>query len=369
MTTTPSKRLAALDAFRGLTIAAMILVNNPGSWSYVYPPMRHAEWIGCTPTDLIFPFFLFIVGVAMWYSFKKFDHKPTPEVWKKIIIRAALIFLIGLFLNAFPFFGKDFTTFRIMGVLQRIAVAFLFGAVICMSIPRRHLHWVAAAILLGYWALLAFFGGDDPYGLETNIARQIDLAILGENHVWHGFGLAFDPEGLASTIPAVATVIIGFLIGAYIDRTQMRRPAFSSLVAIGMTGVGLGIVWGQSFPIIKGLWTSSYVVYTAGLATLLLALFLWLIDMKGYKRWAQPFIVFGLNPLFIFALSGILIRVMIMIKIGSGIGTTSLHGAIYQELAAMFGDMNGSLGFAILFVILHWMIAWWMYRKKIFIKV
>lgn len=366
---TAGNRLTALDAFRGLTIAGMILVNDPGNWRYVYRPLRHAEWIGCTPTDLVFPFFLFIVGVAMWYSFKKFDHKPTVQVWKKIFVRAALIFLIGLLLNAFPFYDMELTSFRIMGVLQRIAVAFLFGAIICMSVPRKYLHWVAAAILLGYWGLLAFFGGEDPYGLETNIARQIDLAILGENHVWGGFGIPFDPEGLISSIPAVATVIIGFLIGSYIDRTQLRRPALSTLVAVGAIGVGLGLVWGQSFPIIKGLWTSSYVVYTAGLATILLALFLWLIDMKGYRRWAQPLVVFGMNPLFIYALSGIIIQVMGMIKIGGGMGRTSLREGIYNELAAVFGEMNGSLGFALLYVGLHWLIAWWMFQKKIFIKV
>ncbi len=369
MALTTGKRLTALDAFRGLTIAGMILVNTPGSWNYVYPPLRHADWIGCTPTDLVFPFFLFIVGVAMWYSFKKFDHRPTPQVWKKIFKRAALIFLIGVLLHAFPFYGKELATFRIMGVLQRIAVAFLFGAIICMSVPKKYLHWVGAAILIGYWGLLAYFGGDDPYSLEHNIARQIDLAILGEAHVWHGFGIAFDPEGLVSSIPAVATVIIGFLIGSYIDRTKLQRPALSSLVAIGAIGVGLGIVWGQSFPMIKGLWTSSYVVYTAGLATLLLALFLWLIDIKGYKKWAQPLVVFGMNPLFIFALSGIIIRILGMIKLGSGPATISLRGAIYNELAAVFGEMNGSLGFALLYVGLHWLIASWMFRKKIFIKV
>jgi predicted acyltransferase len=365
----PSQRLTALDAFRGLTIAGMILVNTPGSGKYVYAPLRHSSWIGCTPTDLVFPFFLFIVGVAMWYSFKKFDHKPTPQVWKKIFTRAALIFLIGLLLNAFPFYDMDISTLRIMGVLQRIAVAFLFGAILCMSVPKKYLHWVAAAILIGYWGLLAFFGGDDAYSLQNNIAVKVDVAIFGENHVYQGFGIPFDPEGLVSSIPAIATVIIGFLIGSYIDRSKLHRPALSTLVAVGIIGVGLGVVWGQSFPIIKALWTSSYVVYTVGLATILLALFLWLIDIKGVKKWAQPLVVFGLNPLFIYALSGIIITVMEIVKVGSGPGAISLRRAIFNELAAVFGEMNGSLGFAFLYVGLHWLIAWWMFRKKIFIKV
>ncbi len=360
------ERLSSLDAFRGLTIAGMILVNTPGSWEYVYPPLRHAAWEGCTPTDLVFPFFLYIVGVAMWFSFKKFGHRGDRQIYLKIAKRAALIFLIGLLLNAFPFYDLELSSLRIMGVLQRIAVAFFLGAVICTSIRREWLPYVAAAILLGYWGLLSL-GGSDPYSLENNLVLTVDLALLGADHLYGGFGIPFDPEGLLSSIPAIGTVIIGYLVGSYIDRSKMQRPALSTLVAVGVLGIAIGMLWGRVFPIIKALWTSSYVLYTAGIATLVLTLFVWLIDMKGIKKWSQPLIVFGLNPLFIYALSGIIIRIMWMIKWDDG--EQALQPFIYNGLASVFGDTGGSLAFAILYVMLHWLIAWWMYKRKIFIKV
>ena len=363
------QRLASLDAFRGLTIAGMILVNTPGSWQYVYRPLRHAEWHGCTPTDLVFPFFLYIVGVAMWYSFKKFDHKATGPVIAKIGRRAGMIFLIGLLLNAFPFYDIVWADFRIMGVLQRIAVAFFFGALICTTVPRKYLHYAAAVVLLGYWALLAFAGGENPYSLETNLVRQVDIAILGASHLYGGFGIDFDPEGLLSSIPAVGTVIIGFLVGSYIDRSKLQGPALFTLVTIGLIGIVLGLIWGKTFPINKPLWTSSYVVYTAGIATVLLAAFLYVIDIMKVRRWAQPLIVLGLNPLFIYALSGIIIQVMWMIKWDSAGESVSLQSAVYNGLASVLGNTNGSLAFALLYVALHWLIALWMFKRKIFIKV
>lgn len=362
------ERLRALDAFRGLTIAGMILVNTPGSWEFVYPPLRHAAWEGCTPTDLVFPFFLYIVGVAMWFSFKKFGHRGDVQIYAKIGKRAALIFLIGLLLNAFPFYDLELSSLRIMGVLQRIAVAFFFGAIICTTISRKWLPLAGAIILLGYWGILSL-AGDAAYSLEGNLVLKADMAVLGADHLYGGFGIPFDPEGLLSSLPSIGTVIIGYLVGSYIDRSGMQRPALSTLVAVGVLGIALGMLWGRSFPIIKALWTSSYVLYTAGIATLLLTFFVWLIDLKGVKRWAQPLIVFGLNPLFIYALSGIIIRVMWMIKWTSADGEQALQPFIYHGLASVFGDTGGSLAFAILYVMLHWLIAWWMYQRKIFIKV
>ena len=370
MGTSPSNRLVALDAFRGLTIAGMILVNTPGNWKYVYPPLRHARWEGCTPTDLVFPFFLFIVGTAMWYSFKKFDHSASPAVWKKILKRAALIFAIGLALNAFPFYDQPLSEWRIMGVLQRIAVAFLFGAAICVTVPLRRIPLVTAMILLGYWALLAFTGGPDPYGLENNIARTIDLAIFGENHVYHGFGIPFDPEGLISSIPATGTVLIGFLIGSYIDTSSLKPPAIRNLLGIGVTLTVAGILWGQVFPIIKALWSSSYVLYTAGIATIVLTVFLWLIDIRNYRTWAKPLVVFGINPLFLYSLSVVLIKILDRITVSSGSGSISLRQWLFEEVfAGLAGNMNGSLLFAISYVLIHWAIAYWLYRKDIYIKV
>ena len=370
MPASKGKRLKALDAFRGLTIAGMILVNTPGTWEYVYPPLRHAKWEGCTPTDLVFPFFLFIVGTAMWYSFKKFDHKASAAAWTKIFKRAALIFVIGIALNVFPFYDQPLETWRIMGVLQRIAVAFLFGAIICILVPLRGIPVATGVILLGYWLLLWAAGGEGAFSLEDNYARTVDLAIFGEGHVYQGFGIPFDPEGLISSIPAVATVLIGFMVGSYIDRSQLQGKALRNLFIAGIAMVLTGWTWGHSFPIIKALWTSSYVLYTAGIATIVLAVFLWLIDIIGWKKWAHPFIVFGLNPLFIYALSVLFVKIMVRIPVGSGALQTDLKSWLYAEVfQPLAGNLNGSLLFALCYVALHWAIAYVLYRRNIIIKV
>ncbi len=366
-----SKRLLSLDAFRGLTIAGMILVNTPGSWSYVFGPLRHAEWSGCTPTDLVFPFFLYIVGVSMWFSFKKFDHQWSGDVALKILKRAGMIFLIGLLLNFFPFFNRSIADLRIMGVLQRIAVAFLGGSVICMISPKKWLPYIAAFILLGYWFLMNQFGGDDPYSLEGNLARKIDLMVFGDNHVYHGFGIAFDPEGLVSSIPAIGTVIIGYLIGSFVDEKRSDSNFIYNMIAIGALLATLGLVWHLKFPINKPLWTSSYVLYTAGIATLLLSIFVFMIDLKGWKKWAKPFVVFGVNPLFSFALSVLWVKILIFIlRSQDGEKITTGYSWLYQNIfVPLAGNMNGSLLFALFHVGMFWMVAYVLYKRNIFIKV
>lgn len=366
-----SKRLLSLDAFRGLTIAGMILVNTPGSWSHVYGPLRHAKWHGCTPTDLVFPFFLFIVGVSMWFSFRKFDHQMSSATFRKLAKRAALIFIIGVFLNVFPFYQTSFGTFRIMGVLQRIAVAFFFGSLICLGAPKKWLPYLAAIILLGYWGVMYAFGGEAPYSLEGNFAKTVDLAIFGESHLYGGFGIKFDPEGLMSSIPAVGTVIIGFLTGQLIDRSTTVQRAIRILVIAGVLMILGGLIWHQVFPINKPLWTSSYVIYTAGIACVLLSIFLWMIEFKGWKKWASPFVVFGLNPLFIYALSILWVKILIYVfRWESGDTTQTGYGWLYQEVfVPIAGNLNGSLLFALVHVAALWLIASFMFRKKIFIKV
>lgn len=199
-----STRLVSLDIFRGMTVAFMIIVNTPGSWKFVYAPLRHSEWHGCTPTDLVFPFFLFIVGVSMWYSMKKYGHEINTGSIIRILRRTLSIFALGLFLAIFPrFVDRDYSTLRIMGVLQRIALAYLFGSIICLTVKRERLWIVIAVILLAYWAILRIFGGSDPFSLEGNIASKFDAAILGTKHLYKGFGIPFDPEGLLRTIPAL----------------------------------------------------------------------------------------------------------------------------------------------------------------------
>jgi Uncharacterized conserved protein len=202
-----SGRLVSLDIFRGLTVAFMIIVNDPGSWQYVYPPLRHSEWNGCTPTDLVYPFFLFIVGMSMYFSLKKYGNELNGSSIFRIFRRTATIFAIGLFLTIFPYFGMDFSKLRIMGVLQRIALAYGIGSLICLSVRKNYLWIVVTIMLLAYWELLVLFGGNEPFSLQGNFVLKADLAILGKNHLYTGFGIPFEPEGLLSTIPAIGTVI------------------------------------------------------------------------------------------------------------------------------------------------------------------
>ena len=251
-----AQRLIALDVMRGLTIALMIMVNTPGSWSYVYPPLLHSTWHGCTPTDLVFPFFLFIVGVSMWFSFKKFEQGITKKSLYKVLKRFSIMFLLGVFLNAFPTF--DFENLRILGVLQRIAIAYLIGALLCMQFNYKQLLVIFGSILIGYWGLLFFGATNAPYDLSTNIVRKIDILLFGENHIYNGFGLPFDPEGLLSSIPAVATLLIGYFSGRLIDLSENTIKAVKILLTIGSLTVFVAFIWSFVFPINKPIWTSDW---------------------------------------------------------------------------------------------------------------
>ena len=213
-----SSRLFSLDVFRGLTVAFMIIVNTPGSWEYVYAPLRHSKWSGCTPTDMVFPFFLFIAGVSMWFSLKKYDHQITGGSIFRIMRRVVAIFAAGLFLTIFPYFDRDYSTLRIMGVLQRIALAYGLGAIICLAVRKDYIWIVTGSLLLLYWGLMVLFGGTDPFSLSGNFALKVDLLLLGEKHLYKGFGIPFDPEGLFSTMPAVCTVLLGFLTGEMVGK-------------------------------------------------------------------------------------------------------------------------------------------------------
>ena len=364
------KRLLALDVLRGLTIALMIMVNTPGSWSYVYPPLLHSKWHGCTPTDLVFPFFLFIVGVSMWYSFKKYGEGLTKKGLLKVLKRFSVIFLLGLFLNAFPKF--DFENLRFFGVLQRIAVAYAIGAVLCMQFNFKQLLIICGLILLGYWGLLYFGGSGDVYSLATNVVGKVDLFVFGENHIYKGFGIPFDPEGLLSSIPSVATVLIGYFTGRLIDEAINVTAAVKKIVFFGIIGIIVGWFWGYLLPINKPLWTSSYVLYAGGLAMLFLALLLWMIDVKGVKKWANPFIHFGTNPLFIFVFSGIYAKVIIYLvkSINSEGETITGYRYLYENVfVPIAGNMNGSLLFAIAHIIVFWFLTYILFRNKIFIKI
>jgi predicted acyltransferase len=367
---TATQRYLALDVFRGMTIATMILVNNPGSWSHIYAPLKHSAWHGCTPTDLVFPFFLFIVGVSMFFSFAKYGSRLDGKSLVKVLKRTALIFLVGLFLNSFPQWSTDYSKLRILGVLQRIAIAYGIGSLIVLSVNRKYLPYIALTILLVYWGLLYFLGGAEPYSLAGNIAPKVDAFLLGENHIYKGFGIPFDPEGLLSTIPAISTVIIGFLAGGIISGTERTKVPVKLLIW-GIIGVAAGLLWSLVFPINKPLWTSSYVIYTAGWAAVIMAFLIWIIDLKGYSKWSSFFEVFGMNPLFIFALSGIWARILTrIIKIHQGDTVVTGYNWLYQNIFQPFaGDINGSLLFALSHIAVYWFICWVLYKKKIFIKV
>ncbi len=360
-----STRFLALDAFRGFTIIAMILVNTPGSWSYVYPPLQHADWHGCSPTDLVFPFFLFIVGVSMWYSFKRQGHQLSKGMSRKIIKRSFLIFAIGLFINAFPFINLELSSLRIMGVLQRIALAFCLASFLCLLLNTKQLILAAAGILCLYWALLWGFAGEDPYGLSENLVRHIDLNILGATHLWQGKGIPFDPEGLLSTLPATVNVILGYLTTQLILAREDKTVRTRMLRLVGLACIMIGFFWGMVFPINKSLWTSSYVLYTTGFALIFLYLFILLFKWEAFRKRSGFLLVFGMNSLFAYTLSMLWVKLLYAIQWGG----TNAYDAFYKLLVPLAGNMNGSLLFAVLHILFFGGILTVLYKRRIFIKV
>jgi len=376
-------RFHSLDVFRGATVALMILVNNPGSWSYVYPPMQHAKWHGCTPTDLVFPFFLFAVGNAMAFVMPRFTDSGT--FWRKVTKRTLLIFLIGLTLNWFPFVKwsegtlvlKPLQNLRILGVLQRIALAYFFASVIIYHLRPRGAFVAGAFLLLIYWWLCFAFGDPaDPYSLEGYFGTAIDKMILGESHMYHGEGLAFDPEGLTSTIPAIVQVIFGYLAGEYIITKGKNSDMLANFMVTATLLVFTGLCWDMAFPINKKIWTSSYVLYTTGLAMMVLGVMIYWIELKGVRAWWTRFFdVFGKNPLFIFVLSGVWVKLYALARIPDGIREEkevfiNAYGWLYKYVfQPILGDYPGSLAFAIAHVVVFWLIGRRLDRKKIYVRV
>jgi predicted acyltransferase len=364
-------RLLSLDAFRGVTIAGMLLVNNPGTWSAIHPPLAHAAWHGWTPTDLIFPFFLFIVGVAMTFSFatraKRGDDRRALML--NATRRAAVLFALGLVLHGFPDY-LDISDLRIPGVLQRIALAYLAASAIVLYLGRNAQVLTAAALLLGYWAVMMLVPvpGGSAGVLEPglDIGAYIDRAVFGTNHLWSQ-ARTWDPEGLLSTLPAVGTVLLGVFAGAWLRSHRDPPTKAVGLFLAGNAGLVFGLMWHPLFPINKNLWTSSYVIFTAGMACHFLAVCYWLIDVKGYRRWAMPFVIFGVNAIAAFFLSGLFARILTMIP---GPGGTMLKGFLYGTLFEPFlSPVNASLAYALTFVLLWLGIMTVFYRRGVFIKV
>ena len=389
------QRYYALDIFRGATVAFMIMVNNPGSGEYVYAPLDHAKWHGCTPTDLVFPFFLFAVGNAMSFVMPRMEQRGTSYFLKKIIKRTLLIFFIGLFLNWSPFLmwqndrlvfkPWEWTTndgvlhgIRILGVLQRIALAYFFSSLIVYFFKTKGAFVFSAVILLTYW-FLCFALGDktDPYSLSGYFGTHIDKAVLGEAHMYHGEGVAFDPEGIASTLTSIVQIIFGYIAGQYIQQKGRTYEMLSNLFIAGVVLVFTGFAWDLVFPINKKIWTSSYVLYTTGLAIFTLSTLIFLIEFKNIRgKWSRFFDAFGKNPLFIFVLSGFLPRVLSLIRINSISETgkpvyTSPFGWFYQHVCKnISADLrNGSLLYALCIIFFYWFIAYMLDKKKVYIKV
>ncbi|WP_127128416.1 acyltransferase family protein [Pseudoflavitalea rhizosphaerae] len=392
-----NQRFYSLDVFRGATVALMILVNNPGSWSHLYGPLAHAPWHGCTPTDLVFPFFLFAVGNAMAFVLPRLQAAGTPVFLKKVIKRSILIFAIGLFLNWSPFLkwsdgelvfkhwvdpNNPESGIRILGVLQRIAICYLFASLIVYFMKVRGAIIISAIILLLYWMLSLFLGAPgDPYSLNGYFGTQIDKNILGIAHMYKGEGVPFDPEGLTSTLPAIVQVILGFLVGNYIQQKGKTFEMLSGLFVYGCLLIFGGFAWDMAFPINKKIWTSSYVLYTTGLAIMVLSVLIYAIEFKGAKgAWSKFFDVFGKNALFVFALSGFLPKLLPLFRWVDHVDEkgnnvyTSAFPWFYQHICkplTAFTDnpKNGSLLYALCMIAFYWLIVYWLDKKKIYIKV
>jgi predicted acyltransferase len=439
-----NQRFYSLDIFRGATVALMILVNNPGSWSHIYGPLEHAPWHGCTPTDLVFPFFLFAVGNAMAFVMPRLEQKGTEGFLKKVITRTLLIFGIGLFLHWSPFVRwndgelvfkqwqeSDTSGVRILGVLQRIALCYFFASLIVYFFKIRGALVTSFILLQLYWLFCLLYGAPgDPFSLEGYFGTQVDKDVLGVAHMYKGEGVPFDPEGITSTLPAIVQVIFGYFVGFYIQQKGKSYEMLSNLFVGGCILIFTGFAWDTVFPINKKIWTSSYVLYTTGLAIMVLGILIYLVELrKAHEQqrnlsrnatiavvaisvvlaliagwlfespWYSMVVtalvtsfflltlitnrlykfldVFGKNALFIFFLSGFLPRLLGLLRWTDHISEkgkpvyTNAFAWFYQEICKPISDnlKNGSLLYALSMIIFYWLIVYWMDRKKIYIKV
>jgi predicted acyltransferase len=366
-----AERLVSLDAFRGITIAAMILVNNPGTWKDAYGPLQHADWNGCTPADLIFPFFLFIVGVAITFSLAQRlrQHGNRARLLASIVRRTLMLFALGLLLNGFPSF--EWELLRIPGVLQRIALCYFFAAIIVMTCSVRGQATIGLTLLLVYWALMKFVPvpGFGPGGLGPgkNLAGYLDTVLLS-GHLLHHHG---DPEGVLSTLPAIATTLSGVLAGHWLRSHRQPLERVAGLFVAGNAGVLLGLILNSVFPINKSLWSSSFVLFTSGVALNVLGLCCWLIDVHRYEWWAKPFVIYGTNPIVVYVLSSLVAKVLLVWRLPvAGGGKMHIKPYIYEHVFAPLGrPVNASLYYAMVYTLLWLGVAALLYRKRIFIKI
>jgi predicted acyltransferase len=394
----PRERLVSLDVFRGITVAGMLLVNNPGTWSAIFPPLEHAEWNGWTPTDLIFPFFLFIVGITTHLSMsaRRARGDDDSALVKQILRRGIIIYLLGFAMAMFPFYqwgaiqglpnatAWDRIVYRIehvrlLGVLPRIAIVYVCAGLLTLKTTLKQQIVIIATLLFGYWFAMTLLPvpGENAIGAQLlnthdrNLAAYLDRLILTTNHTWTG-SVTFDPEGPFSTLPAIATAMLGVLAGSWIARKDKQLLVrISGLFAAGAIGMVVGLMWNWSFPINKNLWTSSYVVFTAAMACVTLATVMWIVDYQQVKGWTKPFVVYGVNPIVAFVGSGVLARLIYTLwHVDYQGNSVAVQGAIYQALfLPWLPERVASLAFAISFVLLWYGILLVLYRRKIILKV
>jgi predicted acyltransferase len=377
------KRLLSLDVFRGATIAAMIMVNNPGSWNHMYGPLKHADWHGLTVTDLIFPFFLFMVGISIVLAFSKLQAQGVGnrQLVKKITTRTIIIFGLGLLMHGFPYITFQdgiglhhyLSNLRIMGVLQRIALCYLAASLLYLYVKPKTILWIMASTLVIYWVLMMFvpvpgYGSGMIDQRETNLAAWLDRLIFTRAHLWDG--MVYDPEGLLSTFPAIVTTLIGVFTGKILFSNRDVFEKISLFMLWGFALFTAGYVWGWFFTINKALWTSSYALLVGGLAMMVFASVYWLIDIKGYKRFTHLFVVYGVNPLIVFFLSGVLSRALDIYTLSAGGQSISVKQFLFENIfLAVASPVNASLLYSVVWVLAWFVVLSLMYKKNIFIKV
>lgn len=369
-------RFLALDVFRGVTICFMIIVNSPGSWDFAYGPLLHAPWHGFTPTDLVFPSFLFAVGNAMAFVMHKYETLGEGVFWRKTLKRTLIIFFIGYLMYWFPFFReaeggglelRPIGETRILGVLQRIALCYFFASIVIHYGSKKFALWFSVFALLGYWLISYLFGDPgDPYSMKGNAGLKLDLLLLGESHLYHGEGIAFDPEGLLSTLPAIVNVIGGYFAGDFIRRYGNTYETIAKLMVAGAVLILIAMIWDMAYPINKKLWTPAFVLLTVGLDLFIISVLIYIIELYHYRKWAYFFEVFGKNPLFIYLLSELLLITMYMIPIQG----KTLPGWLYDDLFGRFASpVNASFLFAFFFMLINWLVGYFLDMRKIYVKV
>ncbi len=363
-------RFLALDMFRGIAIASMILVNTPGDWGHVYSSLLHSSWHGLTPADIVFPCFLFIVGASIFFAFRASNFTLSPASFAKIVKRSALMFAIGFSLNIYNMLLLDTDSVRIMGVLQRISLCYFLGALIALSFQITTVYLICGATLSAYYALFVLLGGDSPFSLEHNIVALIDRSILGDSQMWKMNGISFDPEGILSTLPATVTLLLGFETTRILTRCTNTRSALKHLVflSLGLLLVG----WGVSFymPINKNIWSASFVLVSGGLAVLILALCVCCSDILKLSTICEPLKIYGTNPLLIYCLSWMLATGLMALKLSllGASSTESAYSWLWQLLLPFMPPKLASLLFALAHVLLFWLLALWLYRRNFILK-